>query len=765
MSIETNNKLVGKLGLSNIKGSGISVKGETGNGIDKIEKTNSVGLIDTYTIYFTDGNTTTFTITNGKNGIDGVNGTNGENGKSLQFNWNGTQLGIRTEGSTEYIYVDLKGNKGDKGDKGDPGEVTLEQLNNATKTTQTTEVSEELTINNCAGVKGKLDIKSGKSEQATRSGKNLLNIPSFTNGEREGINFTAKYNESGSLEYINAVGNSTTGYRDIMRVNISSLPAGNYILSGLNTNSVVRFVLLKAGDTNAKKLENSGEVSFTQDSSSPYTILRIDIYQTGAIDCRMTPMIRLATITDNTFEPYGVMPSPDYPSTIRNVGDNINLLEKLTNGKVPSLSTGLDVSLNTGCSSDYINVDISEHYILNFILNSGISTPNSYILAYDKDNNYLGQIGKPTNYTNVDTLFTNYPTTAKVRLRIDTTTQNFTKAKFERGKVATSYSEYGCGSADFKVENEDKTQSKIKSFQFTEGQRLHIGDYLASDGIHQKRDTYIFTGTENWYKGNAPVEGTIHFYVGKSSSLKLICNCTHFVTTKTINGIALDNFMNFYPSTELGLTTVEQWKSYLAEQYSNGTPVTIEYDLAEEIVIPYTPEQEEAYYELQHLLMYEGYTKIECIDEIKPDIQLTYLYNNELNKSYGERFDKVEDSINELEKGEIYSTEEQVIGKWIDGKPLYRKVFTSKTSTSINKEKLIEFADNVREIISVEGNVILKADTNTKLPINMYVSSDYTILTYYDIINKKGRCRITVNNSDCTNKDVIFIVEYTKTTN
>ena len=40
-------------------------------GISKIEKTSSDGLIDTYTIYFTDNTTETFTVTNGKNGENG----------------------------------------------------------------------------------------------------------------------------------------------------------------------------------------------------------------------------------------------------------------------------------------------------------------------------------------------------------------------------------------------------------------------------------------------------------------------------------------------------------------------------------------------------------------------------------------------------------------------------------------------------------------------------------------------------------------------
>lgn len=44
--------------------------GATGDGISSIEKTSTLGLVDTYTITFTNGDTTTFTVTNGKNGSD-----------------------------------------------------------------------------------------------------------------------------------------------------------------------------------------------------------------------------------------------------------------------------------------------------------------------------------------------------------------------------------------------------------------------------------------------------------------------------------------------------------------------------------------------------------------------------------------------------------------------------------------------------------------------------------------------------------------------
>ena len=64
----------------------------------------------------------------GDTGEQGPAGANGADGKSLEFNWQGTSLGIRKEGETAYSYTNLKGqdgvngSDGAKGDKGDTGE-------------------------------------------------------------------------------------------------------------------------------------------------------------------------------------------------------------------------------------------------------------------------------------------------------------------------------------------------------------------------------------------------------------------------------------------------------------------------------------------------------------------------------------------------------------------------------------------------------------------------------------------------------------------
>ena len=44
------------------------------------------------------------------------------NGKSIEYNWDGTKLGIKREDESEYEYVDLKGEQGEQGIQGEQGE-------------------------------------------------------------------------------------------------------------------------------------------------------------------------------------------------------------------------------------------------------------------------------------------------------------------------------------------------------------------------------------------------------------------------------------------------------------------------------------------------------------------------------------------------------------------------------------------------------------------------------------------------------------------
>jgi len=49
----------------------------------------------------------------------GIQGPAGKAGKSIQYKWDGTRLGIKTDNEEEFEYSNLKGEKGDKGEQGD----------------------------------------------------------------------------------------------------------------------------------------------------------------------------------------------------------------------------------------------------------------------------------------------------------------------------------------------------------------------------------------------------------------------------------------------------------------------------------------------------------------------------------------------------------------------------------------------------------------------------------------------------------------------
>ena len=102
------------------------VKGETGNGISDISKTGIDGLVDTYTITYTDGTKTTFTVTNGAQGAQGIQGIQGVPGKDGHTpvitigengNWfiDGADTGVKAEA--------IKGETGAPGADGEDGDT------------------------------------------------------------------------------------------------------------------------------------------------------------------------------------------------------------------------------------------------------------------------------------------------------------------------------------------------------------------------------------------------------------------------------------------------------------------------------------------------------------------------------------------------------------------------------------------------------------------------------------------------------------------
>lgn len=120
-----------------------------------------------------------------------------------------------------------------------------------------------------------------------------------------------------------------------------------------------------------------------------------------------------------------------------------------------------------------------------------------------------------------------------------------------------------------------------------------------------------------------------------------------------------------------------------------------------------------------------------------------------------EGYEQVED------KGEVYSTEEQRIGTWIDGKPLYRKVGTIKFTSIYSQGNF-----TVGSLISsnIKYGTITKVFTDSLLCNNLYNTFDSTIKSNIYVSAEGGYIFGFTTRENYLNKTIYVVVEYTKTT-
>ena len=116
----------------------------------------------------------------------------------------------------------------------------------------------------------------------------------------------------------------------------------------------------------------------------------------------------------------------------------------------------------------------------------------------------------------------------------------------------------------------------------------------------------------------------------------------------------------------------------------------------------------------------------------------------------------------EYENKDVYSTNEQVIGTWIDGKPLYRKVITNVsikfTDGDTPEYTNINLPSNIKEVFLEYADVYISS-SNNKL-ILPYLFSDGKFMR----INSLNATKIMVENPTSYAGVGTFIVRYTKTT-
>lgn len=154
-------------------------------------------------------------------------------------------------------------------------------------------------------------------------------------------------------------------------------------------------------------------------------------------------------------------------------------------------------------------------------------------------------------------------------------------------------------------------------------------------------------------------------------------------------------------------------------------------------------------------------TTISSIDDsdILPVVDVSANTTNKItisgiNQSTNERIDTIDEKFN-------YSTTEQVVGTWIDNKPIYRQVFTQTNTNNISN-----VAPNNDNIIKMEC-YIRRTSTNAwrKLPwlfvsSNAYGNASWAGGFYFN----NNTINFQLGSDLGTIDKLVFIIEYTKTT-
>lgn len=156
--------------------------------------------------------------------------------------------------------------------------------------------------------------------------------------------------------------------------------------------------------------------------------------------------------------------------------------------------------------------------------------------------------------------------------------------------------------------------------------------------------------------------------------------------------------------------------------------------------------------------------KIKAVDsfgsEYQSIIELTLAKGEWLMAKFKDRVDFKKITIqNEEIYPNIYSTDEIVVGKWKDDKPIYRKIIETTTSAGTNYIAKNLISNDLDDIINICGTTI-QPSTNNISPIPFYYgSNDYTH-AFWAANNQ--RIEIRCGNSYGFG-NARLIVEYTKT--
>lgn len=456
----------------------------------------------------------------------------------------------------------------------------------------TTDKSSNINVQDASGQNGKIKLFGISKQETSTQGNNYFDI-NRANFQKGTIN----------VDGITINTSSDSYYTE----NYIELEKGKYFLYEEETNDWNKVFIYDNNKSfiravNTRETHRQQPLEFELADNEKY--IRFHYYTTETANRK----IMLSKDSAKDYEEFVPdSPSPKYLSKIENVtGDiditvcNKNLFDKnkITDNNYLNKNGGL-TSNTLYCVSDFINVAENETY---FLPTRGTSRTK----FYNKNKQAL------TNTWDVadgDKSFI-IPSNAKyIRFSINKETVNVDTFQFERNSIATDY-----------IENEQQ----LITFPLAQNQKMLEGSETKSDGIHHKRKQIELDGTENWILSDLTTNNQYILTVpdikiiGENNKGNLISS--HFKEITGVEGYNNNNIngISGWSSTQIRISldisiinrNVAKFKNWLAQQKQAGTPVVVEYPLAEEETEAYTEEQQEAYNQLQNVKTYKTVTNV-----------------------------------------------------------------------------------------------------------------------------------------------------------
>ncbi len=572
-------------------------------------------------------------------------------------------------------------------------------------------------------------------------GKNQLQT-TLTRGTQSGLTWIV--NSDGSISISGALA-QTVIEKTIGQIHLDS---GKTIKINGNSypTNLVRFQFKKATESlPIATVFNNKDVEFTPNESTDYILTFVVTGNAGQVDVTLYPMIRLATETDPTFEPY--TPSNDLTKDLGQevFGGSYNPVsgELVVNSAIVDLGT-LNWVFEDNVRFYTTDIASSVYKPGDYNLAKTICSEYRYVAYMDRADNTIF-IGTPSGRLYIaDSRFTDAttfktamqgvqlcyelatpiiyhlsPDEIKLLSGVNTIWTDGTSIKiaYRDGKVATL--------ADLDSIQAVSSMDKLTDVELTD---LADGQSLVYDGSLQKWVNAV-VGSGGSGSGGA---------VGIRDVTSLITLYPGVTQNPDVN-----NFT--YKAWQIGNAVFLNARGNLSNV---GNPENNLYPiLAVDSTISPQKVTDNAYignnraFQMLRIEL-DGTIKITDVDTAGNawlSINVAWQVANTL---YANTYHN-------------YSTEEHVVGTWIDGKPLYEKSYSVSTPSAI---------DTVNQIIPISGlNIVnIFGVYDNRLPINFYYEEDNRISTWVNdaktyIVNKTPYSLMLNLSGNVT-------IQYTKTT-